>query len=126
MPIEIEAKMKVDDLGEERRKLRECGAAPLGRVLEVNTFFDTPQQSLYHAGKGLRVRTSTDAASNRSTHVITFKGPRQPGALKKREEIEVAVADADAAIALLKALGHIIVISFEKRRESWKLDGCRI
>ena len=126
MPVEIEAKLKVDDLEPVRQKLRDVGAAPSGKVLETNTFLDTPDQALYHAGKGFRLRANRDASTSQSTHILTFKGPRQPGALKKREEIEVAVHDSDAALSLLQSLGYVIILSFEKRRETWKLGNCKI
>src|SRR5438105_14521781 len=119
MPTEIEAKMKVEDFDAVRRRLREAGATPGGKVLETNTFCDTAGGSLVAAGKGLRVRRNHDQGSGRDEYVITFKGPLQRGELKTREEIEAEVANGDEAARLLEALGFKPVLSFEKRRESW-------
>src|SRR2546421_906308 len=105
MPTEIEAKMKVEHFDEVRRRLREAGAAPAGKVLETNTFFDTADGSLVAAGKGLRVRRNRDSESGRDRYVITFKGPLQRGEMKTREEVELKVADGDDAARLLEALG---------------------
>jgi adenylate cyclase class 2 len=46
--------------------------------------------------------------------------------LKSREEIELTVASSDDATQLLERLGFVRMLSFEKRRESWKLGGCKV
>jgi adenylate cyclase class 2 len=48
------------------------------------------------------------------------------GPLKSREEIEVEVSDPDAAASLVERLGYLRTLSFEKRRESWELEGCKV
>lgn len=126
MPLEIEAKMKVDDFDPVRERLAACGATRVGSVLESNTFFDTANRSLVAQDKGLRLRRTQDAQTGREEYIITFKGPLRHGELKTREESEVQVDDGTRATALLQALGYEPTLSFEKRRESWKLDGCKI
>jgi adenylate cyclase class 2 len=126
MAVEIEAKMSVPNLGIVRDRLRELGAAGGGRTLETNTFFDTEDRSLLAADEGLRLRRNRDEASGKDEHVITNKGPRQHGALKSRDEVEVTVGDYDDAVQLLERLGFVRMLSFEKRRESWKLGGCKV
>jgi adenylate cyclase class 2 len=126
MAVEIEAKMAVPSHDAVRARLTELGAERLGRVLETNTFFDTEQRSLLAADEGLRLRRNLNVDTNADEHVITFKGPRQPGALKSREEIELAVASSDDAVQLLERLGFVRMLSFEKRRESWRLDACKV
>jgi len=124
MSIELEAKLKVDDLDAVRRRLREVGAERCGAVVETNTIFDDRDRSLLAADAGLRVRgiRPLDGAGPPAT--VTYKGPRQPGALKRRTEIEVTVGDPDAMAALLESVGMIRVLRFQKRRESWRLGGC--
>lgn len=126
MPVEIEAKMSVDSHDAVRARLRECGARPAGSHFEVNTFFDTDDRSLLAADEGLRLRLQRDDATGKERHIITWKGPRQPGPLKSREELELEVDGADAAVRLLERLGYLRTMSFEKRRESWEFKGCRI
>jgi len=65
-------------------------------------------------------------ADSRQTVTLTFKGPRDPGPLKSREEIELEVADASAMLQLLERLGYRTILSYQKNRESWTLDDCRI
>lgn len=126
MPSEIEAKLKVDDLEPVRRKLKALGAKADGTRLEINTFFDTPDHTLRRTDKGLRLRTRRDLDDGKEDAKLTFKGPGQPGQFKNREEIETGVDDPKAVAALLEALGFKRDRSFEKKRESWKLDDCQV
>jgi adenylate cyclase, class 2 len=126
MSVEIEAKMKVDDLGVVRDRLKAVGATPIGEYLERNVFFDTEDRSLLTADQGLRVRLAKDNVSGNHVCTITFKGPRLHGVLKSREETEVTIGNFDEANALLKCLGYAAVLSFEKRRQSWSIGGCRV
>jgi adenylate cyclase class 2 len=126
MAVEIEAKMSVPKLEVVRDRLRELGAEGGGRTLETNTFFDTEDRSLLAADEGLRLRRNHDEASGKDEHVVTYKGPRQHGALKSRDEVEVTVGEYDDAVQLLERLGFVRMLSFEKRRESWKLAGCKV
>ena len=126
MPTELEAKLKVDDLAPTRRQLQSLGAVATGSRLEVNALFDTPDQSLTRAGKGLRVRARRNLTDHTEDAILTFKGPLQPGTFKSREEIETHVENAAAATALLQALGFQPSLTFEKRRESWELARCHV
>jgi adenylate cyclase class 2 len=126
MPVEIEAKMKVEDLAAIRTRLNEAGAKPVGEFLEQNVFFDTEDRSLLAADEGLRLRTSTDTKTGNRTVIMTFKGPRQHGQLKARDETETTVGSYSDAAALLECLGFTKILSFEKRRQSWTHGGCKI
>src|SRR5438067_13074709 len=126
MPIEIEAKMKVTEHGSLRSVLQELKATKVGEFLETNTFFDTEDRSLLAADRGLRIRVKRDVKTNAEEFLLTLKGPRLHGQLKSREEIEVTVGNARDMTTLLEQLGYRVVLSFEKRRESWTLGGCHV
>ena len=126
MPVEIEAKMAVDNLDVVRDRLRDAGATPQGRFLEMNVFLDTEDRSLLAADEGLRLRVNRNMDGSHAQHVITYKGPRQMGPLKSREEVELNVDSGPDAIALLEKLGFLKMLSFEKRRESWRLENCKV
>jgi adenylate cyclase class 2 len=126
MAVEIEAKMAVPDHEPVREALRRRGARRLKRTNETNVFFDTDDGSLRAGGQGLRLRTNRDADSGEATHVITHKGPLQPGQLKSREETEVVVDDPAATTRLFERLGLGVTLSFEKRRETWELGACKV
>jgi adenylate cyclase class 2 len=126
MPIELEAKMKVANLSPVRERLRNLGAEPRGRVLERNTFFDSPDRKLLVADSGLRLRHTRDLDRGEEKDVVTFKGPQGAGELKRREEIEFGVTHGAAASEMFGRLGYTPDLSFEKRRETWRLGDCTI
>lgn len=124
MPLEIEAKIRLDNHDAVRCRLGELGARRIGRVRERNTILDDAAGTLRRRGAGLRVRhlTILDGAFRSST--LTYKGPRQPSEVKAREELSIDIDDADRAIRILEAIGFGPILIFEKIRESWKLDPC--
>lgn len=126
MPTELEAKMQVPDHVPVRDALHAQGAARVGSVMELNTFFDTKDRALLAQDKGLRVRHACDFETGDERHVITYKGSQQAGALKNREEIEIAADDGEQAALLLERLGYGPTLSFEKRRETWRVDDCLV
>jgi adenylate cyclase class 2 len=126
MALEIEAKMAVDGFEPVRARLRDAGAVEIGKFLETNVFLDTEDRSLLAADEGLRMRANKNLATGESEYVITYKGPRQVGQLKSREEVELKVDRGAEAVTLLERLGYITMIQFEKRRESYHLDDCRV
>ena len=126
MPVEIEAKMKLDDASSLESRLEAAGAVRVNELLEINTFFDTPRGDLKAADEGLRIRLERSTDGTHVEATITHKGPRAHGRMKTRDESEVVVGDARAAAELLTALGYVSVLSFEKRRRRWTLDDCRV
>jgi adenylate cyclase class 2 len=126
MAVEIEAKMKVPDLEPVRTQLAAVGANLIGNFLERNTFFDTDDRLLLAADKGVRIRVNQNVVTGVRVSTMTFKGPRQHGQLKSREERETTVGNDTEAAAILESLKFTKVLSFEKKRESWSLGGCRI
>jgi adenylate cyclase class 2 len=57
---------------------------------------------------------------------MTFKGPVQGGPIKSREELEIEVNDAEEAARLLGGLGFVVILDYEKRRESWRMGDCQV
>jgi adenylate cyclase class 2 len=125
LSIEIEAKMRLTDRAAVEARLREVGAHHQGDVVETNTFFDTREGGLKSGDQGLRIRVIRQPERDEIT-TITHKGPRAHGKLKSRNETEVIIQDARAGAELLGALGYLPVLSFEKRRSRWLLDGCNV
>ena len=126
MANEIEAKMKFEDFDRVREALKQVGAKRVGSVLETNTFFDSPEKHLVAKDSGLRLRRKRDDDGGNEEFLITVKGPQQAGELKNRPEAEVVVEDGEDAKAVLAALGYSPTLVFEKRRESWKLEQCKV
>lgn len=126
MPTELEGKFAVEAHEPIRSRFEQLGAEFIGAVLETNTIHDRGDGQLRKSGCGLRVRSIEVLEGKSCSATLTFKGPIQPSAFKKREELELPLADADAMRRLLDALGFIEVLRFQKRRESWQLDRCRV
>jgi adenylate cyclase, class 2 len=126
MPLEIEIKLQVDSHEPVRTRLAALSATRKDQVEEVNTFFDTPSGTLRISGKGLRLRQQRSLAGAGEKLILTFKGPRQHGPLKSREETELVLADANATITLLAGLGYRPTLTFRKRRDTWLLDACHV
>ncbi len=126
MAIELEAKVRVESHEPVRAKLRQIGATFVRTATETNRFFDQLDASLHQSGRGLRLRSVVVEGGEKSSPLLTFKGPQQKSALKQREELEVAVSDAETMASILTSLGFVERISFEKRRESWRMKKCQI
>jgi adenylate cyclase, class 2 len=126
MPTEVEIKLQVDAHDPVRAKLQQRGAESLGKVLEINHIFDNAERTMLATDRGLRVRECRNDHGELLRAILTYKGPRAPGRIKRREEIELTVDDPAAASTLLEQLGFLEAVRFEKRRESWRLGDCLV
>ena len=117
---ESEIKIPVADLSPIRRRLEAAGAQRVSeRHDETNVLFDDAEGRLAASGRALRLRRA------RGRGIVTFKGaPTFEGAVKRREEIEVDVSDADAARRLIERLGFAPKFRYDKRREEFRFGGC--
>jgi adenylate cyclase class 2 len=121
-PVEIEVKFLLADVPALRRRLTRLGAQGLGgQVFETNYRYDDVAGNLVARHCLLRLRKD-DAAR------LTFKRPRAEGRrqFKVHEELEVTVSDFDTTHAILAALGYRRVQVYEKRRETFALEGALI
>ena len=126
MQIEIEAKIKVADLGEFGKRLEQLEGRLQSRVIQRDFYYDRAVEPLQAAGCGLRLRQETDH-SKREKNVLCFKGPvNHDGSLKEREEIEFEVEDRGKVQKFLHALGYDLFLTFEKQRTVWLLDECLV
>lgn len=127
MNLEIEAKMKLDDPGALMARLVDAYGPATSEVVQSDTFFDTTDDQLRHEDAGLRLRLVHPVREPDATEaIITYKGARQSGELKQREEVELTVGDPAHAAHLLKRLGYTERISVEKRRSTWRIDSCAV
>jgi adenylate cyclase class 2 len=126
MSLETEAKLRVDSHEPVRARLRALGATLIESVIEKNVILDRADGSLRSRGCGLRVRSTVGQDGGDVRVTLTFKGPTLEGEFKKREEHEVRLDDAESGLAMLERLGFTTILSYEKRRESWSFESCRI
>ena len=117
---EVELKLEADH-GPVRERLGDLGAEPLGRVRQVDTYYDAPHRSFAETDEALRVRVEEDD-DGRSVR-LTYKGPLVEAESKTREEHETTVADEAATRAILEGLGFSPAATVEKERERFGYDG---
>src|ERR1041385_8775592 len=101
---EIEIKFAVKDTKAVTEKLRKLGfRIAVGRHREKNYLFDNSAGSLQKSGKLLRVRKTP------SSQTLTYKGPiSAKSKLKRREEIECRIEQADVLMCILQEVGFSI------------------
>ncbi|MDK1032337.1 MAG: class IV adenylate cyclase [Planctomycetia bacterium] len=127
MATEIEAKVKVEDPEAVRRKADDIGAEGLGAFFESNRIFDARGGTLHRSDSAIRIREETPVGGEGPARVtVTFKGPREAGAMKSRPEWNVEVSGARAAAAMFEALGFSETFYYEKHREKWRAGPCEI
>ena len=121
MPIEIEKKYRLTKSRRRaiEKRLRELGASSRPVEFEENTLYRGGRIDV--GGCALRLRRVGARA------ILTFK-QRIPTSspIKHQREEETAVSDADAAHAILTALGFRPALVYEKRRARWKLGSAEI
>jgi predicted adenylyl cyclase CyaB len=122
--IECELKFRLNgprDHTKVRTMLRQRGAHLDGRYREENYRFNGPGASTRETTLRLRVLDGVPRG------VLTAKGPAKfQGRVKIREETEIGVSDAHAALDLLMKLGFQVAWAYPKRRAMWMLDGVAV
>lgn len=124
MCTEIEAKLKVDSLDVIAKRLVELSAEFLAEQLQTDYYFDDANKTLTATDRCLRLRRSLIGQTEKI--FLTYKGAKEKDEFKKRQEIEIEVADLDSAAKLLSALGYEKVLVIEKKRRTWQLGGCEV
>jgi len=95
MGIEIEAKLKVESLVEIAMRVSELGGKFQQKVLQRDCYFDDAAGSLLSQDRCLRLRRQSTNSHEKA--FLTYKGPKEKTRLKKRQEINVIMEDADSA-----------------------------
>lgn len=124
MKLEIEAKIKVDSLEKIAQRLKDAGAEFKCDVTERDSYFADAGGSIVKKGCGLRLRVLKTGDGEK--YILTYKGPKQGGRYKKRQEIEVGVDGPEAMEEMLSTMGCEKRLTFEKKRSLWELDGCMV
>lgn len=124
MPIEIEAKLKVDSLQEVKHKLTDLGAEFIAEQRQVDCYFDDADMTLTRADRGFRLRRQTVGGNEK--FFLTYKGAKEKSEFKQREEIEIEIKDTDSTEKMLSAIGYEKILVFEKKRIAWQFGECEI
>ena len=121
MSFEIEQKFHVEDVSELERRLAELGAIETGTQRHSDSYYNHPSRDFRETREALRIRRVDGVP------MITYKGPKLPGAVKARLEREWRLdpgdPDGSATEELLEILGFRPVAVVEKRRRVFELPG---
>ena len=118
---EIEVKLYVRDLKKIELRLHDLKAQLIQpRIREINFRYDLPDGSLRAKGQVLRLRHDTNA-------ILTYKGPSDIiDGVFSRTELETTIGDLETAQHILKALGYVQILIYEKYRAIYELNDCHI
>ncbi|MCI3927714.1 class IV adenylate cyclase [Streptomyces sp. AN091965] len=113
---ELKARVRMPEavLGELNKR------APARIEVYQDTYYDRPNGALEAAGQELRVRTVRGPESTRT--ILTFKGTSVDEASGSKPEHETLVESVEAAHAILRGLGHVVVIAFEKQCRNYEFE----
>jgi adenylate cyclase class 2 len=107
-------KFAVADFAPLERKLSAWGARADAALREADHYFNAPDRDFARTDEALRVRRVG------RTNCVTYKGPKRDAQTKTRTEVEVPLADGEAAAndfcRLLTHLGYRPVAVVGKRR----------
>jgi adenylate cyclase class 2 len=119
MNYEVEVKYRLVDRDQLCRRLADRGATAGLTVHQEDTYLNHPSRDFAATNEAFRLRRI--GAENR----ITYKGPRQSGPTKTREEIEFRLDEGDAIFDELQRLfvhlGFRPVATVKKRRTPFHL-----
>lgn len=119
--IETEVKLAFSSIEAARQAVETAGGRlVVSSRLIADRLFDTRDVQLRR--RGVTVRLRRDGPS----HILTWKGPQQPGPVKSREEIETLVDDAPAMERILAGLGLLRCFAAEKYRAEYALGNAHL
>lgn len=121
MPREVELKFRCRDLEEARRRLQRLGASFRGVSRQVDVYFQHPCRDFAKRDEALRLRIEEGSLCE-----LTYKGPREQGDLKAREEVTISLNDPDALMLILGRLGFSEVARVRKVREVYVVSGVEV
>jgi len=135
-----------------REQLEAMDARNVGRVTQVDTYYNAPDRDFATTDEALRVREESDtdeqSAGERASDedsaesdtdapagdeggtdervLLTYKGSLVDDSSKTRTEAETRVVDGDAVRNILAGLGYDAAATVEKRRDRYAVADCRV
>jgi adenylate cyclase class 2 len=118
--LEIEQKFAHADFGELERILAAWGATPGANLEEADHYFNGPDRDFAQTDEVFRLRRIGPR------NFLTYKGPKRPGRVKTRTELEVPLGEgheaAEQLIQLFRCLGYRATAVVRKRRREYQLQ----
>ncbi len=118
--LEIEQKFADADFAAIEKRLSEWQARRGEEHAEADHYFNAPDRDFARTDEAFRLRRVG------SRNLLTYKGPKHPGAVKVRTELEIRLCDGDEAaeqfMQLLAHLGYRAVAVVHKQRRTYHLE----
>jgi adenylate cyclase class 2 len=118
--LEIEQKYSEADFEAIERCLATWGVTVHEDVEEADDYYNAPDRDFRLTHEAFRLRRVG------LHNFLTYKGPKQPAAMKVRTELEVPLPNGDEASSqfgeLLKHLGYRFVATVRKSRRTYKVQ----
>ncbi|MFA5293076.1 MAG: class IV adenylate cyclase [Phycisphaerae bacterium] len=124
MTIEIEIKLKVENIEPTAEKLAQLGAKFEGDFIQTDAYYDDSEDSLVNSDRCLRIRKHRNHIGEAIE--LTYKGARENHRFKTRREIGIKVEKAEELTELFEELGYKEKLEFEKKRSLWDFHGCKV
>lgn len=117
--LEIEQKFTDADFDAIEKRLTEWKARLGEEHTEADHYFNAPDRDFARTDEAFRLRRIGSA------NFLTYKGPKHPGTVKVRTELEIPICEGDEAaeqfMQLLAHLGYRAVAVVRKRRRHYHL-----
>ena len=123
--LEVEFKAALEGIAPEQLEAarQALGFRPTVSLREVDTYYNGQDRDFRKTDEALRLRSCTRLPDGPSESLMTYKGPKLDKVSSARREYEVAVSDGETARKLLEALGYAPVLTVDKVRREFTLDG---
>ncbi|WP_168164526.1 class IV adenylate cyclase [Pirellula sp. SH-Sr6A] len=117
-PLEAECKFRVENAAHLEAKLLGVHAKFVGREHHCDTYLRHPARDFRTTDEALRIR-EIDGRPH-----VTYKGPRQPGPIKIRPEIELPLVPDTSTewFQIWECLGFQIAAKVEKHRDIYQVE----
>jgi adenylate cyclase, class 2 len=119
---EVERKYRITDPDLLRARLTEAGATGHGQTRQIDTYYNAPHRDFLATdvvSEWLRVRDEAGACSLNLKRWLPLGAAEQTHC----EEFETTVTDGQAVRQLLAALDFPQMVTVDKTRETWTLNG---
>lgn len=120
--IEVELKVKAENLVQLERALNSSGAEFLELREQHDVYYNPPHRDFQAANEALRLRLNQRGSSAGYEYWLTYKGSKLDERSKSREEVTVGIKDWGNAQRLLQSLGFAEVGRVEKFRKTYRLE----
>lgn len=123
---ELEVKILNMDLNDLESRIQGLGATLTSKEVQVNTLIDSEDNFIQNKlDSYMRIRETKSLLTNKVNFTLTMKKNIERDGIRENIEINTDIADKDAMLEILKALGYEVFKEGYKERTSYILGDIR-